>query len=667
MKVQSGCLCILALAASVHAIQSDADVTPVTKVISLLQGMLEKSKKAKHEEEVMFAASRTFCAEKKQVKKQAIVEEQRTIEGLSALIAKDTADASHLLKLVSYLNEDQDTWSGNIKAATKVRNIEKADYEASHKDYSEGIKAMQHAIEVLKKQQVDRKQKSSLAQVSNLEKVSLFTAKEMSAIDMFLQQSDQFRYEDSKGAPKANAYNAQSHGVTEMLEKLMDKFIDERSNLEKQEVNSKNAYEMLMKDLHTQIKQAVKDTHGKSLSRTKVLGSKADQTQDLKAEQAVEIVDTKFLKELTASCRMKAADFESRQELRAGEIAAIEKAVAILSSGAVSGNAQKHLPSLAQKTKKGSSFGQLRSSHTSELQGRVVKFLEARAHELNSRVLMAVAQKAEASPFDKVKKMIKDLVVRLMEEANEEADHKGWCDTELGANTLTRKEKTDSVETLHAEIDQLEASLAKLTEDITKLSAATADSDKGMAQATKLRNEEKAKNAAAITDAQEAQVAVAQAVTVLKEFYASAGQATSFLQQEPYKGLQAENTGVLGMLEVVESDFARVETETNAGEQSAQKEYATFMEESKVDKAAKSTEMEHKVAKKQDETQTLNTKKSDLEGAQKELNAALTYFEKLKPSCVDAGSSYEDRVARRKEEIQSLQEAMQVLNGNDLA
>merc|ERR1719265_2318294 len=99
--------------------------------------------------------------------------------------------------------------------------------------------------------------------------------------------------------------------------------------------------------------------------------------------------------------------------------------------------------------------------------------------------------------------MIKDLVVRLMEEANEEADHKGWCDTELSTNTLTRKEKTDSVETLHAEIDQLEAALAKLTEDITKLSAATADSDKGMAQATKLRTAEKAKNTDTITDAQE--------------------------------------------------------------------------------------------------------------------------------------------------------------------
>ena len=39
--------------------------------------------------------------------------------------------------------------------------------------------------------------------------------------------------------------------------------------------------------------------------------------------------------------------------------------------------------------------------------------------------------------------MIKDLIVRLMEEANEEAEHKGWCDTELSTNEQTRKEKTE--------------------------------------------------------------------------------------------------------------------------------------------------------------------------------------------------------------------------------
>merc|ERR1711972_344515 len=222
--------------------------------------------------------------------------------------------------------------------------------------------------------------------------------------------------------------------------------------------------------------------------------------------------------------------------------------------------------------------------------------------------------------------------------------------------------------------DQLEASISKLTEDITELTKAVADLNKAMSEATKIRQDEKAKNEQTIKDAGEAQTAVAQALTVLKEFYAKAGEATAFVQQappaifdSPYQGMQSENGGVIGMLEVIESDFARLEADTTAAEATAQKEHDTFMTNSKVDVTAKQKDIEHKEAKKQDENQALTTKRSDLEGTQKELDAALAYFDKLKPSCVDAGVSYDARVARRKEEIESLQEALRILNGEDLA
>merc|ERR1712232_343295 len=138
-------------------------------------------------------------------------------------------------------------------------------------------------------------------------------------------------------------------------------------------------------------------------------------------------------------------------------------------------------------------------------QVRAADYLRVQARRLNSRVLSSIAARASADPFAKVKKMIKDLIVRLMEEANEEAEHKGWCDTELSTNEQTRKEKTEAVETLHAEIDELEASIAKLTQDITELTQAVADLDKAMAEATKIRGEEKGKNKQTVSDAQEAE------------------------------------------------------------------------------------------------------------------------------------------------------------------
>merc|ERR1719265_1250208 len=121
------------------------------------------------------------------------------------------------------------------------------------------------------------------------------------------------------------------------------------------------------------------------------------------------------------------------------------------------------------------------------------------------------------------------------------------------------------------------------------------------------------------------------------------------------------------MIEVIQSDFARLESETTSAEQSGQKEYDGFMNDAQNDKAQKTKDITHKSGKKQNNNQMLEEAKGDLAGTQKELDAALSYYDKLKPSCVDAGESYEDRVQRRKEEIDSLQEALKILNGEDMA
>jgi len=646
-----------------------AEVTPVQKVIQLLEGMAAKGKSEKHDEQVQFAAYKQFCDDTSVEKSRAIKEANEKIDYLKADIAKYIADAAQLGKEIAEHEADIATWTGDSKAATKVRDIEKADYDALHKDYSESVDALERAIVVLKKQAYDRKQSSSLTQVSSLMDMKLIPKQAKQALEAFLQQEPNEGLEVS--APEASGYEFQSHGVIEMLEKLLDKFIAERTDLEKTEMNAKHAYDMLIQDLTAQIGQATSDRDSKSETKAKKLQAKADAEGDLTDTTTTRDEDVKYLADLTALCAQKATDFESRQQLRAEELEAIQKAIEIMSSNDVTGNAEKHLPTLVQK----SALVFLSASTRGEAQQRATDYLRIQGQRLNSRVLSALAVRVADDPFTKVKKMIKDLIVRLMEEANEEAEHKGWCDTELSTNEQTRKEKTEAVETLHAEIDQLEASIAKLTQDITDLTKAVAELDAAMAEATTLRQEEKATNEVTIKDSQDAQTAVAQALTVLKEFYAKAGEATALLQQQPaapeifdapYTGMQSENGGVVGMLEVIQSDFARLEADTKASEASAQKEYDEFMTDSKVDKEGKTTDIEHKTAKKQDEEQALVVKNEDLEGTQKELDAALAYYEKLKPSCVDAGVSYEERVQRRQDEIKSLQEALRILNGEDI-
>lgn len=291
-----------------------------------------------------------------------------------------------------------------------------------------------------------------------------------------------------------------------------------------------------------------------------------------------------------------------------------------------------------------------------------------------------VALSATADPFAKVKSMIRDLITRLESQAGDEATHKGWCETELAENEKVRKTRTSAVDALRSEIDELGASIAKEASEITELMQQVAELDANVAKDTEMRVKEKAENEAAIKDSKDAQTAVARALVVLKEFYATAGDATALLQRgkqnpgapeifdgTPYKGMSGESGGVVGMLEVIQSDFARIESDTTTAEVSQSEAHNNFMTNSAVSKAQKKSDITHKTNQKQRQEQDLSDKQNDLTSEEKELNAANTYFDKLKPSCLDAGMSFEERNARRKEEIQSLQEALRILNGEDIA
>jgi hypothetical protein len=314
--------------------------------------------------------------------------------------------------------------------------------------------------------------------------------------------------------------------------------------------------------------------------------------------------------------------------------------------------------------------------------------------------LSFVAVRAADDPFKKVTKMIKDMIQKLMQEATEEAEHKGFCDTELTTNKQTRDSKTEESDELTAESEKLTADIQQLAAEIATLGEEIAALDAMMAKATAIREVEKEKNKATIEDAKGAQAATQQAIAVLKEFYDKAAvqgaamaqeketpsssinyderalqilDKTSLLQkssatQKPemeeggYTGMG--NGGVMGMLEVIESDFARLLAETTADEAENAADYEKLSNDTAEDKAVKETDSKSKTGEKTRKESALASAQKDLASTKEELKAAMDYYEKLKPSCVDAGISYEERVAKRKEEIESLQEALKILSAD---
>ena len=95
---------------------------------------------------------------------------------------------------------------------------------------------------------------------------------------------------------------------------------------------------------------ATEDREAKAQEKASKLQKAAEDKGDLADTTATRDADQTYLDDLVAECTQKSSDFESRQQLRTDELAAIDKAIEILSSGAVSGNADKHLPGFVQKS-----------------------------------------------------------------------------------------------------------------------------------------------------------------------------------------------------------------------------------------------------------------------------------------------------------------------------
>lgn len=403
-------------------------------------------------------------------------------------------------------------------------------------------------------------------------------------------------------------------------------------------------------------------------------------TEKAKAEDETALADT------LAECHSKSEEFEKNQVTRAEEMKAIIKATEILKSSAVSGNAEKYMPAVLIQAKKSASLAQARSVLYKDrhVQERAAAYLQARSKVLGSRYLSVMAAHTLDDPFVKVKKMIKDLITKLMEEANTEADEHAYCTSELATNKQTRDNKGAEVDELAAKSEKLTAEAAKLADEIQQLSDAIAEMQGQRADASQLRQAEKAENTKAVADAKEAQTAVQQAVEVLRNFYAKeeeeatggasllqgkarAAHRSSHRSAEPYKGMDGSSSGVLAMLEVILSDFARLESEVSASEDHAQSSYEKFMDETAEDIAVKTTEVRHKEGMKQRAAEQLRITQKQLELTQQELTEALDYYDKLKADCVDTGLSYDERKKQRQEEIKSLQEALKILSGEDIA
>merc|ERR1719305_996210 len=296
-----------------------------------------------------------------------------------------------------------------------------------------------------------------------------------------------------------------------------------------------------------------------------------------------------------------------------------------------------------------------------DAKARALKAIEQLGRRLHRTALIALAYRAAGDPFGKIRGMVEDMIAKLLQEAAEEATQKAFCDQEIGESKTSQADKQGKLDKVNSRLEKAESSTASLTEDISRLSGEVADNDAAMKAATDVRQKEKANFLVVEKDLSESQEACAAATEVLREYYEGASLMQVGSKAGAKTDAEGDGSGILGVLEVAESDFAKGLAEARTVEQQAQSEYDKLMQDGKLLKTTKEMEIKGKRSEVASLKTTITDLGSDKEGLTGELDAVLAYLDKLKPQCETKVPSYAERKAAREQEIEGLKDALEIL------
>mmetsp|Transcript_65735 Transcript_65735/g.116694 ORF Transcript_65735/g.116694 Transcript_65735/m.116694 type:complete len:679 (-) Transcript_65735:149-2185(-) len=584
------------------------------------------------------------------------------IEELKAGIDKNAADISSAEIKISDLAASLSANTGDLKAATTVRETEVKDFTAESKELTEIIGTLERAIAILEREMA--KGGAAMLQVQNagsitkalsaMVEASVLSSADATRLTSLVQSSTAEDDSDMSASPPAAAvYEGHSGGIIETLENLLDKAQAQLTSAQKAEMNAKHNFEMLKQSLTDQVKF---DTADMGESKKALAGSKEDKA---KAEGELAMTskglkdDTAYASELSSDCALKADAYEAAVANRKEELAAVEKAEAVLKE------------SLA-----GASFGQVSLLQFSEthlkstadlVKFEAVRFVRDLARKQHSPVLaqlaarMATALRAgEANgqdPFAKVRGMIAAMIKKLEEEASGDASHKAYCDKEISDNTAKKEEAEAELSKLTSKLDSMTAAKAQLKDEVAALTQELSDLASSQAEASRIRSEEKTTFTANKEEMTLAISGVRQALAVLSEYYSKGG------------SREGSATGIISLLETVESDFTKSLSDMEVSESTSAQKFELLTKEAAITKATKEKDVEYKAKKITSLDQSSAEVSSDKGTVQIQLSSAMEQLDKLQEMCTTKVEPYAVRASRREAEIAGLKEALSILEG----
>jgi len=662
-------------AVAASADQSNAGANPIRKVVTMLQKMQKKVEAEGEKEKELFDKFMCYCKNGATDLGKSIGDTNTKIPELQTTIEESISQKAQLQEDLKKHQVDRSSAKAAMAEATALREKEAAEFAGVSTDLNTNIAAIKKATEAIEKGMSGAFLQTSAA--SLLKK--LVMSESTTLLDVDRQDLASFLAGGS-----TDGYAPASGAITGILKQMTDTMtasLDEATATENSAIATFDSLIKAKTDEVDALTAAIED----KTKRVGELGVSIVQMKgDLSDSEEALIADTKFLAELKKSCGTKEAEWAIIVKSRSEEMLALADTIKILNDDDALEMFKKTLPGSS------ASFVQEAVSAKASRKHALALLEAARGSKKDNRQkidFIMLALRGKTQGFEKVIKLIDEMVALLGEEQLDDDHKKEYCNMQFDFTDDKKKDLERKVSKLETAIDDAKEGIATLTTDIEALNDGIVALDKSVAEATEQRQEENSDYKTLVQSDSAAKDILAFAKNRLNKFYNpklyKPDGAASFMQISSH-GVKADpgpapeapksfkknaegGTGVIAMIDTLIKDLDTEITEAETEEKLAQEEYEELMADSASKRASDSKSVTDKEGVKADTEAALAADEASLKDKKSELMATMEYIASLHAECDWLIKFFDMRKEARAGEIDSMKKAKAVLSGADFS
>merc|ERR1719253_853745 len=644
----------------------------------------------------MFDQYMCYCSNADGTLGKSIRDAETKIPQLESSLSEDSALKKQLEAELKEAQTNRVDAKDAIAKATAIREKEAKAFAKLKSDAEANLGALSKAIPAIEKGMGSAFLQTNAASV--LRQIS--ESANMASGDRDVLAS--FLSESSSYAPKSGE-------IVGVLKTMKDEMEKDFADASAEESSAISDFDSLVASKKKEIDALTKAVESKTM-RVGELGVKlAEMENDLEDTKESLGEDQKFLADLDKNCELKKKEWAAYKEMQAQEMVALADTIKILNDDDALELFKKTLPGSA------SSFVQVQVTSAAMRQRALSALRAARSgHKADPRLdLIELAMHGGKMGFEKIIKMIDNLVRDLKVEQKVDEDKKAYCEAEFDKAEDKKKELNLDISDLEKAIEDAKESISTLKSEIEALQDGIKKLDSSVAEATETRKAEHddyvetlAANSAAkdllnfaknrlnkfynpklykappkreLTEEDRATLAAGGTLAPTAAPGGIAGTGIGLAQRAAaapppppeanlsYKKSGQESNGVIAMIDLLVADIDKDNQIMEVDEKDAQKEYEEFMADASEKRAQDSKAITDKEGAKAETETELQTNKESKQSKTLEAMETAKYISGLHGECDWLLKNFDAREAARSGEIDALGKAKAVLSGADFS